>query len=58
MNENLVKATKIRTEEPTDNDIIWGEVTPNTIPHLNHFMEYIYSPAIDKLTEPMDEQFW
>jgi hypothetical protein len=58
MSEDLKKVTKIRCEEPTDNDMIWGEITSNTIPHLNHLMEYIYAPAIDKLSEPWDENFW
>jgi len=58
MSEDLKKVVKINTAEPSDNDIIWGEITSNTIPHLNHLMEYVYAPAIDKLSEPWSEEFW
>ncbi len=45
------KAKPVRLEEATDGDVICGEITTNTIPHLNHMMEYVYSPFIDGLKE-------
>ena len=29
--------------------MLFGEITNNTIPHLNHMMEYMYSPFIENL---------
>jgi dynein heavy chain len=41
----------VRLEEPSDNEVVWGEITVNTIPHLNHLMEYIYAPFIENLKD-------
>ena len=46
-----VKKKPVRLEESSDNEIIFGEITNNTVPHLNHMMEYIYSPFIENLKD-------
>lgn len=43
------KKKPIALNEPSDNDVLWGEITLNTIPHLNHMMEYLYNPFIELL---------
>lgn len=34
-----------------DNELIWGEITPNTVPHLNSLMENVYTHFINHLTK-------
>ena len=46
-----VPCKPIKLEDATDGDVICGEITCNTIPHLNHMMEYVYSPFIEGLKE-------
>lgn len=36
-------------EVSNDNDIIFGEITPNTIPMLNALMEGVYNPQVEFL---------
>lgn len=44
------KVKKIINLEPgCDDTVLFGEITANTIPYLNHMMEYMYSPFIENL---------
>jgi len=37
----------VKLEEPNDNEIIWGEITPHTIPQLRHLMKKVYVPFLN-----------
>lgn len=38
-------------EEANDNEIIWGEITPQAIPQLRHLMKKIYVPFLNQLND-------
>lgn len=46
---NDSKKKQISLTEQSDNDVLFGEITPNTVPHLNQLMENIYQPFISAL---------
>lgn len=45
------KKKAVNLNEQCDNDVIFGEITPNTIPQLNQMMENVYCPFITNLRD-------
>jgi hypothetical protein len=45
------KRKPVSLTEQSDNDVTWGEITPNTVPHLNSMMDNFYFPALEALAK-------
>lgn len=44
----------VNLQEQSDNEVIWGEVSPQCVQQLNNLMENVYFPLIDNL----DDREW
>lgn len=44
----------VNLQESSDNEVIWGEISPMCIPQLHYLMEHVYDPLIEK----MDVKEW